>query len=234
MGSRYRHENKYRLDACQAAVLEMRAAGLLKADWHTGADGTYLIKSLYFDDYHDNCFQENEAGCDRRYKFRIRYYDNDVSCIRLEKKSKLNGMTRKESCLISEAQCREFMSGKIPSVNQDMPKEMQSLFTQMRLENMLPKVIVIYERKPYVCTLGNVRVTFDRKLQSSNDIAGFLEENVTSRPIFQTGESLMEVKWDELLPGYIREGMELDSLQWTSFSKYYLCRKYNSYGGERI
>lgn len=234
MGNKYRHEYKYRIDAGQAAILEMRASMLLQADSHAGESGTYLIKSLYFDDYNERCFKENEDGADNRSKFRIRYYNDDLSCIRLEKKSKRNGMTLKESCLITEAMCREFMAGRIPQITDDMSQKMKSLFTEMRLKCMTPKIIVIYERKPYVCSIGNVRVTFDRCISAANVISDFLKSELTVRPIMAKGESILEVKWDELLPDYISDQLSLESLQWSSFSKYYLCRKYDCYGGVNI
>jgi len=234
MEKKYRHEYKYRIHAGQAAILDMRTSMLLHPDRHTDGDGTYLIKSLYFDDCHDSCYRENEDGYNLRAKYRIRYYNNDISCIRLEKKSKVNGMTRKDSCLITKEQCEEFMAGRIPQVTSDMPKMMQTLFTEMRLKSLIPKVIVIYERKPYVYSIGNVRITFDRNILSSGDILHFLDEEVISRPIMQKGECVMEVKWDELLPEHIKNHLSLDSLQWTSFSKYSLCRKYDSYGGINI
>lgn len=231
---RYRHEYKYRLDACQAAILKLRAAGLLQPDGHVEEDGAYLIQSLYFDDSRDSCLCDNEEGYDKRYKFRIRYYNRDTDYIRLEKKSKVNGLILKESCVISEEQCRIMMSGEIPCVEPDMPDVMKALFTQMRIENMKPKIVVLYERIPFVCALGNVRVTFDGNLRSSCEIERFLEGVQVCRPVLRTGESLMEVKWDELLPSYIRDRLELDGLQWSTFSKYYLCRKYDSRGGSGI
>ena len=36
-----------------------------------------------------------------------------------------------------------------------------------------------------------------------------------------------EVKFDEFLPSYIRENLEIGHLRQTSFSKYYLCRRYH-------
>ncbi len=234
MSTAYRHEYKYRIHSAQAALLEARARAVLLPDSHAGKDGTYVIKSLYFDTLHDDCFFESEDGYDNRAKYRIRYYNQETSFLRLEKKSKRNGMTKKESCRITQEQCRVFLSGRIPQVREDMDPVMRKLFLEMQLKQMVPKVIVIYERLPFVCPAGNVRITFDRCLLSSGDLKNFLGEITTRRPVFPQGESLLEVKWDELLPDHIRRHLSLDTLQWTSFSKYYLCRKYNCYGGARI
>ena len=54
--AKYRHEYKYICDAMQNAVLKTRAQGILKRDEHTGLDGAYRIRSLYFDDLEDKCY----------------------------------------------------------------------------------------------------------------------------------------------------------------------------------
>lgn len=231
MKAAYRHEYKYKIDSRQASLLEVRTAAMIKKDPHVGEAGSYIVKSLYFDDYEDTCFWENEDGYNVRSKFRIRYYDNNTDYIRLEKKSKRNGMTQKTSCVITEEMCRSFMGGQIPQVQEDMPPLMKELITEMLLRNLIPKVVVIYERRPYIYEPGNVRITFDRNIASSNDIPHFLDEEMVVRPIMPNGESLLEVKWDEVMPEFIYQNLSLDELQWTSFSKYYCCRKYDCYGG---
>ena len=41
------------------------------------------------------------------------------------------------------------------------------------------------------------------------------------------GAQLMEVKYDAFLPDVIYRGLNLGTLSQTSYSKYYLCRKYH-------
>lgn len=225
--SRYRHEYKYRINSMQEQILICRAEGVMSKDPHVDANGCYRIKSLYFDDYDDSCFFENESGTDPRSKFRIRYYNEDTSRLKLEKKSKRRGMTLKESCTITKEECLIFMSGQIPDVKDEMPDIKKQLFLEMRLRHMLPKVIVIYERIPFIYSAGNVRITFDRKLASSIEVAHFLDGEYLERPVMPSGTAVMEVKWDEILPLHIKDVMRLENLQWTAFSKYCLCRKFH-------
>lgn len=226
--SRYRHEYKYRINRYQEEILKIKAEGLLNRDPHVEQDGSYFIRSLYFDDLANTCYYENENGTDPRAKFRIRYYNQDTERIKLEKKSKNRGMTLKESCSISKEQCQSFMDGVIPESTDDKQRK---LFLEMKMKNLLPKVIVSYERIPFIYQIGNVRVTFDKSITASDEISHFLIGDYGRRPVLAVGESVMEVKWDEILPKFIKEYMQLDSLQWSTFSKYYLCRKYNRNGG---
>ena len=103
---KFRHEFKYLISAAQLPLLKARVAPLLKPDPHAGEDGTYTIRSLYFDDYHDRCYYENENGTDPREKFRIRIYNHSSAKISLECKRKDHGKTLKTACPLTEAQTR--------------------------------------------------------------------------------------------------------------------------------
>ena len=208
----------------------MRAKGLLQPDKHAKGSGYYYIRSLYFDTIDHQCYQENECGSDKRDKYRIRIYNADCKKIVLEKKSKERQMTSKTSCPISEEICRKLMKNELVQITEEMSEVQKRLLLEMQLKGMRPTVIVEYQRFPYVEKNGNVRVTFDENIRSSDNIGQFLEKKITARPILEVGKSVLEVKWDAFLPSYIKEHLAMETLQWTSFSKYYLCRKYNTRG----
>lgn len=234
MEMKYRHEYKYVCNAKQNAILKLRADGILKKDKHVGMDGAYRIRSLYFDDWNDRCYYENESGIGERDKYRIRIYNEDITRITLEKKSKSRGMTLKTGCSLTREECMMLMKQEIPGIRQDMSSTKQCLLTELMLREMRPVVIVEYVRYPYVEKAGNVRITFDEDIRSSNDLGDFLEKNIKVRPIMEKGQSILEVKWDEFIPGYIKQNMDTNALQRSSFSKYYLCRRFNTYGGSRL
>lgn len=223
----FRHEFKYLCSELQLQMLESRLKGIMQTDAHAGADGSYTIRSLYFDDLEDRCYYENENGVDRRSKYRIRIYNGSDQYIHLEKKSKLRGMNQKEGCRITREQCLALMHNQIDmSVFDTYPPLLQEFILQIKTKGMAPKVIVEYDRKPYVYAIGNVRVTLDRNIRSSSDVMSFLEPNLYGRQIMPQGRQLLEVKYDALLPDHIYRTVQMKDLSRTSFSKYYLCRKY--------
>lgn len=230
----YRHEYKYICDAMQIAVLKCRISGLLQRDQHSDENGAYQIRSLYFDDYSNTCYYENESGVDKRDKYRIRIYNADCSKIVLEKKSKNHGMTKKISAIVDEEQCRKLMRNEAIDMDVSMPLQLRKLLLEMKEKNMRPTVIVEYTRFPFVYKSGNVRITFDENIRTSSGILNFLDKEIITRPILEKGKSVLEVKWDEFIPDYISKTLQLDTLQWSSFSKYYLCRKFNYYGGLKL
>ena len=50
MADKYRHEYKYLVTDQQIILLRQRLDKLISIDSHAGADGSYNIRSLYFDD----------------------------------------------------------------------------------------------------------------------------------------------------------------------------------------
>ncbi|MCR5556656.1 MAG: polyphosphate polymerase domain-containing protein, partial [Butyrivibrio sp.] len=221
---KYRHEFKYMVDAVTEGVLLAKAGAVLKSDGNVLEDGRYVVRSLYFDDVDDGCLRENLGGTDNRSKFRIRYYNGDTDFLRLEKKSKSHGMTLKESCRITKEEFWQLFHGKSIGVSGNEKKD--ALVADFLGRGMRPKVIVTYERIPFVYKAGNVRVTFDRKLASSGQVDKFLSGDYRQRPVFEVGKSLLEVKFDEYLPVHIKAALQTDGLRWTTFSKYHMCRTY--------
>ena len=225
---RYRHEYKYPLSNGQILIEDAKISGIAEIDEHA-PNGVYNIRSLYFDDY-DNCsYMDNENGIDNREKYRIRIYNCSSELIKLELKQKYRGMTFKQSCKISLEQCEKLMRGEIPENIGEKQTILRKLAYLMETRMMRPKVIVDYDRIPYVYRQedANVRVTFDKNIKAIGDISSFFEPEAGGRGILPLGQALMEVKFDNFLPDEVYSLLQLSGLQASTFSKYYLCRKFN-------
>lgn len=231
-GAKYRHELKYLCRCTDIPVLTSRLSGIVSLDSHVEEKGYYHIRSLYFDDYQNTCYKMNEAGVDKRMKYRIRIYNNSPEKITLEKKIKVHGMTRKVSAPLTKEQCELLIQGKKLSIKQEdleaYPTLLKEFLVWMASRNGQPKVIVAYDRIPYIYKQGNVRITIDKNIQSSRDFAHFFDKNMQACPILPKGQVLLEVKYDEFLPEFLKERLEIGKLRQTTFSKYYLCRKFFS------
>lgn len=221
---KFRNELKYICSEGELLQIQMRIQALCQSDPHA-QDGIYNIRSVYFDDPQNRYFFENEDGIDPREKFRIRIYNTSDGRITLECKEKEHAMTHKESCPLTRVQYERLLEGSLREDMIDHPL-LQRFYIQHQQRNLQPKVIVAYERTPYVYDFGNVRITFDRNIGSSTCFQQFFDPFLPQRPILPLGKQILEVKYDELLPDFLYSAMNLGSLQQTSFSKYYLCRKF--------
>ena len=221
----YRNELKYVCSEGELQIIYARIRHLCRPDPHAGPSGIYNIRSIYFDDLDNRCFFENENGTDPREKFRIRIYNASDRRITLECKRKERTMTNKTSCPLTREQFDRILDGKLPASEADS-ELLRKFCAQQAQTGLEPKVIVAYERTPFVYPAGNVRITFDRNIGSTTDIAGFFDSYLPQRPVMPTGKHILEVKYDEFLPDFLYEIMNLGSLRQTTFSKYYLCRKF--------
>ncbi len=219
----FRHEYKYLCRDWQLQILRSRLRGIIRPDPHVSTSGSYEIRSIYFDDMDDRAFQENEAGVDRREKFRIRIYNRDPSFISLESKEKQGGKVRKRAVQISMEEFRQVVQGSGAALS-SAPPLLKRLHVLRLTGLMRPKVIISYERTPYVCAAGNTRITFDRMISVSTRIDGFFDRDLPERPVLPGGWQLLEVKFDEFLPSYLRDALYNESLTQSTFSKYYLGR----------
>ena len=227
---KYRHELKYQCTEAQLAIIRNRIQGLLSYDPHAEG-GQYTIRSMYFDNLENRCFYEIESGTDPREKFRIRIYNSSDSRISLECKRKERSKTYKTSCLLTKEEYSKILSGGTLSDIAAKPTLLRKFSVLQKTQLFRPAVIVEYDRTPYVYQIGNVRITLDCNIRSSNDFLNFFEPNLPTRQIMPKGLHLLEVKYDNLLPDFIKQALQLGDLQQTTFSKYYLCRKY-SIGGQ--
>lgn len=221
---RYRHEYKYPIDACQEGILKVKAKALMRIDPHAANEGYYIVRSVYLDDRGDSCLLDNINGNDPRSKYRIRYYNQDIGMISLEKKSKRRQGCLKEACILRPEECQALLNGETPQFDDKTPALKKKLFTEIQCLGLYPKVIVTYVREPYVYSAGNVRITFDSNITSSNKIGDFLKGAYAQRPVLSTGHTILEVKWDEIMPRHIKDALRIENLQWTAFSKYSACR----------
>ena len=222
----FRHELKYTCSQGALTILEHRLSPLLQPDPHAGPGGIYHIRSVYFDDPYDRCVRENLAGVSHREKWRIRAYNCSPDRLSLECKTKEHDMIHKDSCILTQAQLRLLMAGQPCPVTADAPPLLNRFSGLIRTQGFAPKVIVGYDRRPYIYRPGNVRITFDSHIFSSPDLDGFFSRELRRRPVQRTEQHLLEVKFDEYLPDWIRQAIQMEGMYQTTFSKYFLCRKF--------
>ncbi len=217
---RYRNEWKYIIDGNSELSLKNKLQGLLKIDDHSNSSGIYVIHNIYFDDYKNTCAAKTEAGDYERFKWRIRYYENDINSLRLELKEKLYGRCHKESYPLSYIEYKAIMNMDT-SMLWDTESDLLKLFLIDLNCGFRPKVIIEYEREAYVDTTLNNRVTFDKNISCSYEFDKFLEGNYIKFPIQKKGICVLEVKFDDIFPGYLKRAINKECTNQTAFSKYY-------------
>ena len=220
-----RHELKTSINYCDYITLRNRLKHLMQRDPHTDSNGQYRVRSLYFDTPQDKALREKQDGVDAREKFRIRKYLTSNDTIKLEKKSKKNGLSYKTSVNLTPADVQAILQNDLNWMLHDPRPLVQELYTKMKNQHLEPKIIVDYTREPFTCTAGNVRITFDREIRSGLYSLDFFNDNL---PTLKVGDEIvvMEVKFDQFIPSHIQAAIQLGNRRASACSKYALARIY--------
>ena len=201
MEKNFRHEYKYLISRSTAELLKQRLKGFMEYDRHAGPNG-YTIRSLYFDDLAANAFYDKVSGVDNRTKYRIRCYNYEYGILKLEKKEKKGHLTRKTAQTLSLSQVQAI---------QENPRifEGDGLLEELRLfccgKGGRPMVLVDYDRTPFVCHSGNTRITLDENLRTRPYCSDLFSDSQGMIPVLEPGDVILEVKFDDFLPGYLSE-----------------------------
>lgn len=220
----FRHEWKHEINTSDLLAVRQRLRAVAKPDVHA-VSGKYEIRSLYFDNLKDKALLEKLEGVNPREKFRLRCYNQDISWIHLEKKSKYNGLCSKETVELSQNEVQALLAGDLNWMQKSSKNLVVELYQKIKIQGLCPKTIVDYTREPYVFAPGNVRVTLDYNIRTGLGCVDFLNPRCVTIPAGDASV-ILEVKWDAYLPDIIRDAVQLKGRHTSSFSKYAACRIY--------
>ena len=217
----YRNEIKFTITKNCAKILQDRLIKIMNIDIN-GQNG-YLIRSLYFDTPNQDAYYEKIDGAPYRQKYRIRIYNKDESFIRLEKKMKHNNMTAKEQVKISKETCMKILDNSLSiyDVDNELLKEFLSL---IKINNLMPSVIVDYERLALTYPISDVRITFDSNIKSGKYNYDLFDYQNNTYKVIDDDLLILEVKYNEILPEPIKLILSTIPMNRQAFSKFAACR----------
>lgn len=223
MEKNYRHEYKFLISRQSAELLKLRLPHVMQRDAHAGPGGQYTIRSLYFDDQDFSAFQEKVSGIDNRTKYRIRCYNYSDSFFKLEKKEKKGHLTRKTACTVSREEVLHLQ--KYP--NHPLPNRPDGLAEELRLlcagRGARPVVLVDYDRTPFISVYGNTRITLDENLRTVPYCRDIFAPGHPAIPVLEPGQVILEVKFDDFLPGQFRACLDDIPKAPMAISKFAMC-----------
>ena len=221
---KYRHELKFKISESAAEVLKQKLSLVMGTDNNAYFDdGSYLIKSLYFDDIDSSSYYEKMDGVLYRKKYRIRMYNDDDSFIRLEKKMKHNNYTAKEQMLISKDIYSKILNGKINEID-NASGLLLEFINDSRVKGLVPSIIVLYHRLAFTYPVSEVRITFDSNIQSGLYNYDLFNTSYPRFDVLEPGYQVLEVKFNEILPLHIANILnDIPSVR-EAVSKFAICR----------
>ena len=215
-----RYEEKYLLSPAQAEVLRGLLDSVLPRDRYS-ANGAYFIRSLYFDTPEDADYKDKLLGVSERKKLRLRLYDVQAQQVKLEIKAKRAKNSHKQSAVLDRSVALALVNGDPTPLLAEGPAA-RAAYALYQGEHRAPAALIDYERTAWVFPVGRARITLDEHLRAakSDDLFG---ENVPMVGLLG-GQTILEVKYDQPLPGWIKRVLSTVPGTLLSISKYALAR----------
>lgn len=222
-----RFEFKYRLPSFVADKIMNELLNYMEWDSYVvnQPDKSYQVSSLYFDTAGFDCYHEKLAGVKDRKKLRFRTYLNKfqpATPVFLEIKRKSDMIILKDRLVSNYHSCTDFINtGQFNSVNSLSTQEQKLLKEFLWLKNyncLLPKLMVIYRRKPLIGRLDpGFRVTLDSQIRAYPANQLFFSQKAIE--VFPR-RTVMELKYNNTVPYWFHQIIQKYQLNREPFSKY--------------
>ena len=90
-------------------------------------------------------------------------------------------------------------------------------------KGLKPSVIVDYDREVFIHPVSNVRLTFDKALHAGISSSDLFDPSALTLPVFDDGSVIFEVKYDDVLPAFLRGIISSAHGPRLALSKFTLC-----------
>ncbi len=210
-----RYELKYMLKMDEYLKFKEELLNYMKVDQY----GISTIQSVYFDTPSNLLIRNSLDKPAFKEKIRLRSYglsDSSKNCY-LEIKRKALGLVYKRRIQIKELKAYDFMNYKENFNDTQISKELTYL--RNHYKNLIPSMLIIYERESFYKENSEVRVTFDfnpryRKYDLN------LHTSLEGIPLFDSDVVLMEIKVLNNMPLWLSELITKAKFKRYSVSKY--------------
>lgn len=214
-----RYEHKYMISKNSYFTLKQKLKFVMKKDINTLNDIGYNIRSQYYDTIENESLFNKTVGIQKRSRYRIRTYNKDKSLIKLEKKTRANNISHKYFEKIDMKLYKGIYENSIIDTNSLF---VRSFLTEKRYKLLRPVISIDYEREAFNLIISNLRVTFDKNLRFSYPKYDMFIDHI-SYPVIDKDVVILEIKFDRMIPDYIKDILSTEHAEKISISKYEMC-----------
>lgn len=227
-----RYELKYLVPERLLPAIRAAAHATCRLDRYAGADGTYRIRSLYFDTRAHDLYWANAREAASRFKVRARNYPGTTSPVFLEVKNRILDVIVKTRAAVPAASWRRVIDCEGRALAELSKANLRGAFAfanRVHLHHLEPTLLVEYEREAYESEIDSyARLTFDRNIQVQPPLGFNLDADPkrwrdvdhTLRTRTTEPVSILELKFERCPPAWMVSLVSRLELTRLSFSKY--------------
>lgn len=228
-----RYELKYIIDSATRASFLREAQHGLIAD-PNGQNAIYRVSSVYFDTPDFSAYWEKLDGEGVRRKYRLRYYtpdsaDQEIGTAYMEIKHRVQNTVYKQRVQLTEAgalailnngqELAEISKHVAPTANLDLAAIAD--IERAAQHGLEAKTTITYLREAWLGSVDDrLRLTFDSQGQTYSSDAFARVDSNSGQNFMPDDQIIMEVKFNQAIPRWIRDVLVKQQLVLHRFSKY--------------
>ena len=211
-----RREQKYQLNAAQAAAFRQAMAIHMEHDQYATSD----IRNIYYDTPDYRLIRRSLEKPAYKEKLRLRAYgDADPgSKVFLEMKKKYKGIVYKRRIRMTAQQAQDYMADPQSTLdNSQIGREID--YFKAFYKDLVPAVYLSYDRESWRSHDGQLRITLDWNVRYRTEDVD-LTKPCYGTALLPEGMHLLEIKTPEAIPLWLVEVLNRNAIRKCSFSKY--------------
>ncbi|MEE3372031.1 MAG: polyphosphate polymerase domain-containing protein [Planctomycetota bacterium] len=243
MSAAPRYELKFPVTLAQKHEFMQDISSGLVADAN-GVSATYRVSSMYFDTDGLQAYWQKMDGEALRKKYRLRFYtaafegEQRIQTAFMEIKHRINDLVFKERVQLTDNGANAILADSRELTELSRHVVPSSLLTGKTTVDTIRKAasvpgfsavnVISYLREAWEGSVDRrLRLTFDSSCQAYTPKSYLDVALNTGNKILQDDEFIMEVKFDEAIPRWIRDVIAKNGIRLSRFSKY-------AFGVERL
>ena len=220
-----RRELKYYINYFDYTYLTSILSNLFNKDRYNQKIDGYHVRSIYFDNKSDNNYYQKISGIEARKKYRIRIYNLNSDTVRLEIKNKHNNIILKETLIIRSEDVEKITSGDYNCLLNYTDPIANKIYFEFNKDYYRPVTIIDFIRNAYFYDFNDIRITFDKQLEKNEvNVFDIFEKNLKMDPFLSSNKIILEIKYNNILPLWIKNLLQISRFESCAISKYTLSR----------
>jgi len=99
------------------------------------------------------------------------------------------------------------------------------IYVEFNKDYYRPVIIIDFVRNAYFYDLNDIRITFDRQLEKNEvNVYDIFEKNLKMDPFLSLNKIILEIKYNNILPLWIKNLLQISRFERCAISKYTLSR----------
>ena len=220
-----RYELKYFITRNEYFLLKNTLSKIMQKDKNQQGDN-YFIRSLYFDTPENKDYMTKVHGLKDRRKYRLRLYDPQSDYVKFEIKNRCGELIHKESTRISKEDALRVINQEYEPLLNYKSTTLNKAYAAFKNKKYAPKVVIDYRRDAYTLDFNNIRITFDTQIHKNESNYCVFDPKTQTTPVLNKNTIIMEVKYNNSLPIWIKNAIQVHRFTHCAISKYCLSRTF--------